>query len=74
MLTLVAATAALLGLIVVVALAVILIFVTQIRPLVAETSAILEVVGERAGRLAERVERMRRATQAAASELAATET
>ncbi len=73
MLTLVAATAALLGLIVVVALAVILIFVTQIRPLVAETSAILEVVGERAGRLAQRLERMRRATQAAASELAATE-
>jgi len=73
MLTLIAATVVLLGLILVVALTVVLIFVTQIRPLVADTSAILELVGVRADRLAQRLERMRRATEAAANELATTE-
>jgi Na+-transporting methylmalonyl-CoA/oxaloacetate decarboxylase gamma subunit len=73
-LTLVVATAAMLGVTMVAALVAILIFVMHIRGFLAETSSALEVVDQRASRFAERLERIQPATHAAASHLARSET
>ncbi len=74
MLTLVVVTAAVLALILVVGLVAILVFVTQIRGFIGETSAALDAVDEGATRLARRFEGVQQATAAAASELSASRT
>ncbi len=73
MVPLVLATAAVLAVTLLAALAAVLIFVMQISAFVAETSVGLEVVNEGASRLAQRLERMQRSTHAAASQLAVAE-
>jgi hypothetical protein len=70
-LTLVVATAAVLGAALVLALIAVLPFLIGIRGFLAETAATLDTVDERATRLAARVERVQRSTAAAARELAA---
>ncbi len=70
MLTLVVVTAALLAVILVAALVTVLVFAMQTRAFMAETSAALDGMEEAAARLAGRLERVQRATEAAASELA----
>lgn len=74
MLTLIVATAAVLAVTLLAALGAVLIFLIQIRSFMAETSVALDLVNEGGRRLAQRLEVMQRATQAAASELAAAET
>ncbi len=74
MLTLVVGTAAVLGVTLVGALVVILVFAVQIGAFMAETSVALDVANEGASRLVRRVERMQGAIEAAASELAPAET
>ncbi len=74
MVTLIAVTAAVLAAILVIALAAILIFVMQIRAFMADTSAALDVVNDRASRLARRLEHVQRSTRAAAVQLTQTET
>lgn len=74
MLTLVIATAAILGVILVVALAVILIFLVETKRFMGEAAAALERVDQGAARFAGRMERIARSTQAAARQLAAAET
>ncbi|MDP9402598.1 MAG: hypothetical protein M3P85_04535 [Actinomycetota bacterium] len=73
MVTLVVATAAVLGVTLVGALVAVVFFVTQMRAFMAEVSAALDVVDEGTSRLAGHLEGMQRATQAAAGELAAAE-
>lgn len=63
MVPLVLATAAVLAVTLLAALAAVLIFVMQISAFVAETSVGLEVVNEGASRLAQRLERMQRSTR-----------
>ncbi len=74
MLTLVVATAAVLGATLVLALIAVLVFLIGIRGLLAEAAATLETVDERATRLAGRVDRMQASTAAAAHELSASRT
>lgn len=74
MVTLIAVTAAVLAVILVVALMTILIFVMQIRAFMTDTSAALDVVNDRATRLAGRLEHVQRSTQAAATHLTQAET
>ncbi len=74
MLTLIVATAAVLAVTLLAALGAVLIFLMQIRSFMVETSVALDVVNEGAGRLAQRLQGMQRATQAAASELAVAQT
>lgn len=74
MLTLAIATAAALGVIVVVALLVILVFLLEINRFMAGTSAALERVDEGAARFAGRIERIGCSTHAAANELTVPET
>lgn len=69
MITLVLATAGVLGLTLIAALVVVLIFSIETGTFIADAAAALEVAAERAGRLAERFERIQRVTQAAASEI-----
>jgi hypothetical protein len=69
MLTLVVATAAVLGAILVLALIAVLVFLTQIRAFIAQTATTLETVEQRAARLGGRVERVQQFTAAAAREL-----
>jgi Na+-transporting methylmalonyl-CoA/oxaloacetate decarboxylase gamma subunit len=71
MLTLVMATAAVLGATLVLALIAVLVFLTEIRSFMAQTAATLETVEQRATRLAGRVERVQQSTAAAARELRA---
>ncbi len=71
MLTLVVVTASLLGVILVTAVVTVLVFAMQTLAFMAETSAGLEVVEQRATRLVGRLERLQGATEAAASQLAA---
>jgi hypothetical protein len=73
-LILAALTAALLALILVTALVAVLVFVMQTRAFMAQTSAALEVIDEGASRLANRLQRLQGATEAAAGELATAET
>jgi Na+-transporting methylmalonyl-CoA/oxaloacetate decarboxylase gamma subunit len=68
-LTLVAATAAVLGATLVLALIAVLVFLIGIRGFLAETAATLDTVEERATRLAARIERVQGSTAAAAREL-----
>jgi Na+-transporting methylmalonyl-CoA/oxaloacetate decarboxylase gamma subunit len=70
-LTLVAVTAAVLGVTLVLALIAVLVFLIGIRSFVVETAEMLETVDERASRLAARVEGVQRSTAAAARELRA---
>lgn len=70
MLTLVVATAGALALTLIVALVVVLAFAVQTARFVGEAAAALEAVGQRAGRLAERFERIQALTHTAASEFA----
>jgi Na+-transporting methylmalonyl-CoA/oxaloacetate decarboxylase gamma subunit len=70
-LTLVVATAAVLGATLVLALIAVLVYLIGIRGFLAETSATLGTVDERATRLAARVERVQQSTAAAARELSA---
>ncbi len=71
MLTLVVATAAVLGAALVLALIAVLVFLIGIRGFLAETAVALDTVEERATRLAARVERVQQSTAAAARELSA---
>ncbi len=73
MLTLVVATAAVLGVILIGALLAILVFAIQTGTFMAETAAALQVVDERARGIAARLERIQHAAHAAAGDLAATE-
>jgi hypothetical protein len=70
-LTLIVATAAVLGATLVLALVTVLVFLFGIRGFLAETVATLDTVDERATRLAARVEHVQQATAAAARELSA---
>jgi outer membrane murein-binding lipoprotein Lpp len=70
-LTLVAVTAAVLGATLVLGLIAVLVFLFAIRGFLAETAATLDLVDERATRLAARVERVQQSTAAAARELSA---
>ncbi len=70
MITLIMATAAILGVIVVAALVAILIFVMQIRRFLRQTTSTLELASEGAERFAGRIEGIHHATLAAAGELA----
>ncbi len=69
MLTLVLATAAVLGATLVLALIAVLVFLTEIRGFMAQTASTLETIEQRATRLAGRVERVQQSTAAAAREL-----
>ncbi|MDP9068451.1 MAG: hypothetical protein M3N53_08960 [Actinomycetota bacterium] len=69
MITLIMATAALLGVIVVAALVAILIFVMQIRRFLRQTLSALELAGEEAAGFAGRIQGIQHATLAAAGEL-----
>jgi uncharacterized membrane protein len=71
MLTLVAGTAVVLALTLVVGLVAVLVFLTEIQSFMSQTAATLETVDERAARLAARFQRIQEATAAAASELPA---
>ncbi len=73
MLTLVVLTAALLAVILVAALVTVLVLAMQTQTFMAETSAALEGIAEGSDRLAGHLERVRRAIEAAASELATAE-
>ncbi len=73
MLTLVVATAAALGVILIGALLAILAFAVQTGTFIAETAAALQVVEDRARGIATRLQRMQHATHAAAGDVAATE-
>jgi Na+-transporting methylmalonyl-CoA/oxaloacetate decarboxylase gamma subunit len=68
-LTLVVATAAVLGMTLVLALVAVLVFLLEIRGFLAETAAALDTVDERAMRLAGRVEHVQQSTAAAAGVL-----
>ena len=68
-LTVVVVTATLFAVTLLAALMVVLVFVTQIRAFMAETSTALEVTNDGASRLAGLLEGMQRATAAAVSEL-----
>lgn len=70
MLTMVAWTAAVLGVALLAGLVAVLVFLVEIRRFVAETSITLLVVNERASQLAGRVQRIQQSTCAAASSLA----
>lgn len=70
MITLVLATAGVLGLTLIAALVVVLIFSIQTGTFIADAAAALEVAAERGSRLTERFERIHRVTQTAASEIA----
>jgi hypothetical protein len=70
-LTLVVATAAVLGATLVLALVAVLAFLFGIRGFLAETAATLDTVDERATLLAKRVERVQQSTAAAARQLSA---
>jgi hypothetical protein len=73
-LTLVVATAAMLGVALVLALVAVLVFLFGIRGFLADTAATLDTVDERACRLAARVERVQQSTAAASRELRASRT
>ncbi len=73
MLTLVVATAAALGVILIGTLLAVLVFAIQTGTLIAETAAALQVVDERARGIAGRLERIQHATHVAAGDLTATE-
>lgn len=73
MVTLVVLTAAFVAVTLVVGLVTVLIFVLQIRAFISETSTALDLVDERASRLAGHLERLQVATHAAASRLALAE-
>jgi hypothetical protein len=68
-LTLVLGTIIVLALTLVAGLTAVVIFLTEIRSLVSQTAGALEIVDERATRLAERMQFMQQATAAAATEL-----
>jgi hypothetical protein len=74
MLTMVVATAAVLGATLVLALIAVLAFLVGIRGFLTETAATLATVDERATRLAARIERVQRSAAAAARELSASRT
>lgn len=71
MLTLVVGTAAVLAVTLLAGLVAVVIFLTEIRAFLADTAATLEAVDDGATRLAGRLQRVQRATEAAASELPA---
>jgi hypothetical protein len=73
-LTLIVATAAVLGVTLVLALVAVLVFLFGIRGFLGETAAALDTIDERATRLAARVERVQQSTAAAARELSASRT
>jgi hypothetical protein len=73
-LTLVAVTAALLAVTLVVGLIAAVVWLVKIRRFVADTSAALVVAAERAGLVAGRLARVQRATGAAAGDLRRTST
>jgi hypothetical protein len=70
MVTLVTATAAVLGFTLVAGLVAIVVFLLQIRSLMAQTSVALGAVDEGASRLAGHLQRIQQSTGAAAAELA----
>jgi hypothetical protein len=67
--TLVLATAAVLAVVLVVGLVVVLVFLTEIRRLMADTASALEVVDRGTARLGSRLARVQAATAEAAGEL-----
>ncbi len=69
MLTLVLVTAAVLGAALVLALIAVLVFLTEIRAVMAQTATALDTVEQRATRLAGRIQRVQQSTAAAAREL-----
>ncbi len=69
MLTLVLGTIIVLTLTLVAGLTAVVIFLTEIRSFISQTAGALEIVDERATRLAERMKFMQQATAAAATEL-----
>ncbi|WP_219415988.1 hypothetical protein [Pseudonocardia nigra] len=71
MLMLVVGTAAVLAVTLVAGLVAIVVFLTEIRTFLADTAATLEAVDEGATRLSGRLQRVQRATAAAARELPA---